>query len=80
MENKKKGFLRNFTWKRFFVFIGILFFITLLLASIRNYFDPGEKVADLFSQKEIINRVVLAIIVGFILTVMINPDADKKKV
>jgi hypothetical protein len=79
MDNKKKRFLKNFTWKKYFLFSCTFFVITLLVMVIWEYFDPGEKVADLFTQKELIERVVLAIIMGFVLAVLIKPDADEKK-
>lgn len=71
--------MKNFSWKRFFLFSCWMFVLTLLVMVIWNYFLSEEKVAGLFTKKEIIQRVIQAVFMGFVFAVFMKPKPKEKK-
>ena len=74
----QKNFRLRFSWKNFLYYSLSFFLITLLVTIIWNYFDKDETVANSFSQKEIIRRLVLSIFLGFFITIWHNPGKIDK--
>ena len=72
MTENKKRFWKNFTWKKFIYFVVVLFIATLAVNLIWNYFDGSENVRDVFTVNEMVRRFCLSIIVGLILTILID--------
>ncbi|MES1214814.1 MAG: hypothetical protein ABUT20_04785 [Bacteroidota bacterium] len=61
--------MKNFTWKRFGLYILWFFTITLVVALIWNYFDKGETIASLFTTHQLILRSILSVVLGFFSTI-----------
>jgi hypothetical protein len=59
--------MKNFSWKQFWYVTLLFFTITLIVALIWNYFDKEETIASLFTTRQLIQRGVMSVIMGFIL-------------
>jgi di/tricarboxylate transporter len=77
MEEKKTGFWKNFTWKRFMLVVVVFFVVTLAVNLALNYFDKSGSKQNLFSREEITRRICLSLIVGLILTLLVKPKKTR---
>ena len=66
MDKNKKGFWRNFTWKKFLLIAVYMFAITLIIGCLWNYLS-NEPVSALFTSSELLHRAFTAIIAGFVI-------------
>ena len=69
--SNKKGFWRNFTFKKFLLITLYLFVITLIVGALWNYITKTP-VSNVFTTPELLQRGFTAIIVGFILSGLIK--------
>jgi hypothetical protein len=69
----------NITSKKIFTYSAWMFAVTLLLTVAWNYFDPQEKIIDLFAKRKLVIRVAYAIFMGFVLTYWIKLEVDARK-
>ena len=69
MTKTKEIFWRNFTWKEFLLFSIYWFSLTLFVEIIIDYFDKSSFVADNFTTRELIKRIIGSLIFGFFIAV-----------
>jgi len=79
MEVKKTGFLRNFTWKNFGLYAIWIFLFTLLVGIVVNYIDPSDSIKNLFTPKELIQRLVSSFLMGFVFATWTQPKNTERK-
>jgi len=78
MNKTRTGFLRDFTWKRFFLWSIYMFVITLVVSVIIDYFDPGSLISGNFTTTQILKRLTGSLVVGFFLAVWVESKAKVK--
>ena len=73
MSERKKGFWKNFTWKKFLLIGAYMFIATLAVGCVWNLIvkDP---VSTLFTTSALLHRTFTAIIVGFTLSGLIKTE------
>ena len=79
MEEKKKGFWKNFTRKNFLMFSFWLFVFNFSVSLLVNFLYPEDTVRSLFTVKELISRSIAAMIIGLLLSIWIPRHANHQK-
>ena len=74
MKNKEKNFLRNFTWKKFFLWSLYWFAATLLVAVALDYFDSKASMDSDLALINIIKRLIGSLVVGFFIALWTQPN------
>jgi len=78
MEQEKKGFWRNFTWKRFALITGVYFLVMTVVSFVFDYFLDKQTIAGYFTPHNLVKKFISAIFVGFFLAIWIDPGPKKK--
>jgi hypothetical protein len=78
MDKPATGFLRDFTWKRFFLWSIYWFVITWVVAVIIDYFDPGAVVSENFTSIQLIKRFIGSFVAGFFFAVWVESKPKGK--
>jgi hypothetical protein len=73
MSGSKKGFWKNFTWKKFLLIASYMFVVTLAVGCVWNLIVKVP-VSTLFTTTALLHRTFTAIIVGFTLSGLIKKD------
>ena len=71
MNESKKGFWKNFTWKKFLLIALYMFVVTLAVGCVWNVIAKNS-VSVLFTSSALLHRTFTAIIVGFTLSGLIS--------
>jgi len=79
MSNDQTNFWRGFTRKRFARNTFLFFAISLTVGILFAWFDKNETISGLFAAREIIKRVLSALLFGFLFAVWYEPGMIKKK-
>ena len=78
MEQEKKGFWRNFTWKKFALTTAVYFLVMTLFTFVFDYLFDKESTIGYFTTNNLIRKFLSAVFICFFLTIWIEPRQKKK--
>lgn len=73
MYETRKGFWRNFTWKRFVKFTVIFLLYNFIFKITWDYFDRNISAVDTFTFLEILKLTGKSILLGLIVSIWLDP-------
>jgi len=73
MTKERKGFWRNFTWKRFVKFSIILLLYNFIFKITWDYFDPAISAFEGLTFNEILKTTGKSILIGLLVTIWLDP-------